>query len=896
MAKISLRVYTKEIENLIDRGQTDEAIAHCKYVLKQFPKHIDTYRLLGKAYLESRRYTEASDIFRRLLSVIPDDFVANLGMSIIKEDENNLDSAIWHMERAFEFQPSNPAIQNELQRLRSRRDGIEPPKVRLTRGALVRMYERGELYPQAIAEIKAALTEDPKRIDLLVTLARVYYLANQKVEAIETCIRLVSKLPFCFEANRILADILPSTARAEDAHVYRQRLNALDPYSAFLSEGITTSNLVSDNAVLVERLDWQPTQSETQPQWAQAVGVTLDDQYGLPSIIEDFFDQNTGVTGEPQDVSANVDLLESQGSLAQTPVMPENEEIIPDWMSNAGWALAHETTAEETIGAPQEEGVGREKEKELSPAEIPDWLQSLAPSDSNPPFPPEDEQQRLDILDSILPVSESSEKSDLEKEAPASQLLQDSVADAVSSPPFDEGSADQSMEEAMDNTSPFENLPQDEEGLPDWLKDLASEEKDEEGQGADLFSEQEPETSQKAAEPSELDEAMAWLESLAARQGAGDETLTIPPELRKDSPPDWVIDAASEMEQTIAAEEALPLSEKTETDAASVPLPTTEPESPASEAPNQEIEAIAAPPLPAVEDETAFSWLESLAARQGADENTLIEKSDSHSTTPPSWVTESSLLETGEPEPSERDSDNTYDEIPKTYTDADQLPEELPEWLKDIEQPAASDELTSSIPDWLKETESQAPADANWISEAEIVSPPAEREEQPTPVVDELPAWLKGLDDQLPAAELDLHPESPSPNTSDQVDAQDLGLEETIQSQDSLEIPESNATQEPPAAEIPIANVPEPPPDGAGDIENARQLLESGQIEAALEMYNRLIENHSSLEEIIKHLQEALYRHPVDIGLWQSFGDALAKTNRLQEALDAYTKAEELLK
>ncbi len=57
-------------------------------------------------------------------------------------------------------------IQDELRRLYGRRDGVEPPKLRLTRGALVRMYARGDLYRQAIAEAKAALAEDNQRIDI----------------------------------------------------------------------------------------------------------------------------------------------------------------------------------------------------------------------------------------------------------------------------------------------------------------------------------------------------------------------------------------------------------------------------------------------------------------------------------------------------------------------------------------------------------------------------------------------------------------------------------------------------------------------------------------------------------------------------------------------------------
>ena len=140
MAKISLRMYNREIEGLVEQGQRlDEAIAHCRHILQTFPKHLETYRLLGKAYLEAKRYEQAVDIFQRVLVAAPEDFVAHVGMSIIADDKGKLDDAIWHMERAFEVQPSNAAIQGELQRLFGRRDGVEPPKIRLTRGALAHM-------------------------------------------------------------------------------------------------------------------------------------------------------------------------------------------------------------------------------------------------------------------------------------------------------------------------------------------------------------------------------------------------------------------------------------------------------------------------------------------------------------------------------------------------------------------------------------------------------------------------------------------------------------------------------------------------------------------------------------------------------------------------------------
>jgi tetratricopeptide (TPR) repeat protein len=229
----------REIESLIDSGQYEETVAHCRYILQTFAKHIDTYRLLGKVFLESKQFSNAADILQRVLSAVPDDFVSQLGMSIIREDEGNLDAAIWHMERAFESKPANKAIQEELRRLFGRRDGVEPPKIRLTRGALARMYSKGNLYDQAIAELRGALSEDPQRPDLLLLLAQMNYLTGNRVEAVETSSNLLKKFPYCLVANRILALILPHTDRSEDAKVYQQRAIALD----LLKESGTMNNI-----------------------------------------------------------------------------------------------------------------------------------------------------------------------------------------------------------------------------------------------------------------------------------------------------------------------------------------------------------------------------------------------------------------------------------------------------------------------------------------------------------------------------------------------------------------------------------------------------------------------------------------------------------------------------
>ena len=286
MAALSLREYVQKIENLIENNEVDQAVAHCKYILKMYPKHIDSYRLLGKAFLEKQKFGDASDIFQRVLSSIPDDFISHIGMSIIREDENNLDASIWHMERAFEVQPSNKAVQDELRRLYTKRDGVAPPKIRLTRGALVRMYVRGELYDQAIGEITTTLDEDPNRIDLEVILSKIYFLLGQKVEATEICSNVISKLPYCFEANKILTEILPGTTREEDQKIFRQRVIDLDPYFEFTSDEIQSTSDVPDSKIMIDYFEWDPfSDVNNQTDWTKSIGLSIENENSLEKDI-----------------------------------------------------------------------------------------------------------------------------------------------------------------------------------------------------------------------------------------------------------------------------------------------------------------------------------------------------------------------------------------------------------------------------------------------------------------------------------------------------------------------------------------------------------------------------------------------------------------------------------
>jgi len=76
----------------------------------------------------------------------------------------------------------------------------------------------------------------------------------------------------------------------------------------------------------------------------------------------------------------------------------------------------------------------------------------------------------------------------------------------------------------------------------------------------------------------------------------------------------------------------------------------------------------------------------------------------------------------------------------------------------------------------------------------------------------------------------------------------------------------------------------------------AQNELTRSNIPAALEYYGKLIKKGKMLDEIIFDLREALYRYPVEVSIHQTLGDAYMRANRLQDALDSYTQAEELLR
>jgi tetratricopeptide (TPR) repeat protein len=762
MASLSLRAYLQKIENLIDRGQTEEAIAHCKHILKKFPKHVDTYRLLGKAYLEMQRFQEASDVLQRVLSVFPDDFVSQIGLSIIHEDSSNMDEAIWHMERAFEIQPSNNAVQEELKRLYGKRDGVVPPKILLTRGALVRMYVRGEAYPQAIAEGIAALNEDPQRNDIEILLAKSYLRTNQINEAFNLCQKILNILPYSFEANQLIAEIHILSKQSDQSEPFLERIRMLDPYAAFVNENTPTSNKVDENAIVIDEMDFSEIAMNGMIQKSEENDLLFDDS---------FDDTEFGQIG-----------------------IPESKDMAPKQEPDLSWLTESETEKEEPVPQafmsqrfePYPEQDQIEPEEEIIPTppvkapkqeavSIPEFLQSISPNQTAIPEPakssisiePQLPKEKISTVNSpIEPVESESSISQINMES-------DDLPDWLKE--LDQETKQSDIELDLENEidSLFSKDGDLETSVPDISLSEDAKIDDEEDFTARFLADLENETqhpgktrmfSMTAELPQEADNSFELSNESEPSQSdssamSANAPIDMPSEATEASTdiPDWL----KELDERTSDFRL----DKDEFQPAQTAQFHTQQfrESVMSQDDNYDddlstLNLSGSTKIESDSEEDAFAWLESLAAKQGVDESSLLSNEDERPDAPPEWILQES-------DQTQADTGNGFSELKMNEipsVEAFNVVEEEPVTISKLEKEFPESEITEPVIEneqensstWIDEFQSIPPANDTQIQSSEnevaeqIQAPQQETYITPPQTPEEIPDWLKELEEQ----------------------------------------------------------------------------------------------------------------------------------------------------
>lgn len=956
---ISLRAYNREIEKLIEGGSYTEAIKHCKHILRVFPKCISAYRNLARALLEKHEYLEAKDVFARVLAVFPDDFVAHIGLSIINESEGNLNAAIWHMELAYDLQPSNPAITEELRRLFGRRDGVMPPKIRVTRGALIRIYARGELYHQAISECQSALAEDPQRVDLEVMLAQMYYASGELMESAETCAQILTRLPFCYEANRLMALILPQISQQSDTSIFTRRLAELDPYHRALDSIEMSIAEVPEDAVTLEYLQESPEPENPEAiSWSQ--NMQLENEYStftdsqtspglkpgdqaIKNLVEPEMDDSYQEPGllfddEPESPVDNSDQISPE----QEKVSPFLMEDLPEWMRNAGW-IRKEGNSENEL-----DNSSATKENESSPVQS-SYLE-LHETHRGEEF--EVNTHAGDETD------ETSEIGDQDEHFLPSSLLNHDTGQfeteiqskdhhfAVESqnPTPIRGESGELMSSDQDKKNEDEWLNQlrggsssneDKNDLPDWLKDFESESEQPLDENVDI-----PEWL-KSLEPTEAENALLPEENPA--EETGEEESAVLSEEESES----AIASTSYLFTKTFNEEETGSESLGGADSTQI-LPSTpeksEEEQPAVEQPSQ-------PGMDATEGLPA--WVRNVLKRTAPAEEPVqahqvdnipaeqapasVESVESQPLIPEEEarpVEEVHFSETVPPPiPAMEEtggvaeiSESPIQEIPSVPASEGAISEdtsqELLDWLRGFGEEEHAQEAPAVVEEKPVETEitEEVTGETALDRLGEFVAPEPEIHniaeaisEEPVPPVQVTPVTKSEFQaEPIAQPEESGHEEEQPPSLAEswvaevnEPEAAESGLSEQI------EMAEEPMHEEAvPASEtLEVAEASEPAKVGEGipvstpsassevsdPIDAAISAIEQGNIQLALIDFDNALREGSNLPSLIEALKNSVSFYQSETDLWQLLGDAYARNNQFEEAFSTYDRAESIL-
>ncbi len=389
MSEISLKAYFSKLESALNDKAADEVIQHCRHILRSFPKNVTAYRLLGGGLLELGRYEEAGAALQRVLSVLPDDYAAHLGLSEAYTGQNRADDAIWHLERAFEQNPNNTRLIERLRGLYRRFRKGENVKIQMTSAAVARQQLRNRQYDAAISTLRGTLQRYPDRVDLKLLLTRALWETGATFDAADMAVEVLTTLPNCLEANRLMTELWLSEDRPSDAQVYLNRIEAVDPYLAYeLVQGETPP----DDAFRLNELDYrQAAQRElvdNRPDWLQGISGEISGGLDEPERASGW--ESALLAGSaaaaPQQERSLFDDLDTADALFNQSSEPEPDfdslfdapaaqQEIPDWMSGYSPSPSKPESVQSDFDALFDAPAARQ--------ETPDWMSgyALTPSD-----------------------------------------------------------------------------------------------------------------------------------------------------------------------------------------------------------------------------------------------------------------------------------------------------------------------------------------------------------------------------------------------------------------------------------------------------------------------------------------------------------------------------------
>ncbi|NTW44283.1 MAG: hypothetical protein HGB14_07585, partial [Anaerolineaceae bacterium] len=264
----------------------------------------------------------------------------------------------------------------------------------------------------------------------------------------------------------------------------------------------------------------------------------------------------------------------------------------------------------------------------------------------------------------------------------------------------------------------------------------------------------------------------------------------------------------------------------------------------------------------------ALAWMESLAAKHGAEENTLYTKPEDREEEPPDWINAF-----------QDETENDIDQEKASETSlSDNLLSDLdmtPSWLQELHlETSGHDEVPDEMIEGLQEffessdekeinLEVQSDISKSLPGDLQIMEEVSEKEES----VDELAGMEIHLESEMMDTEPPIYESEEKVSVGHELESYPK-IQEPINSEELI----SETLEEEPIS-IPELSV---------DLADAKIALSKGNIDDAVSIFSEHIKSNSSLDEIISELKNSLdHYYPIDISLWQTLGDAYFKKNQL---------------
>ncbi len=347
MAATSLRAYQNQLDDLLQQERFEEVIAHARHILKSFPKNLRAYGQLGRALQAEGRWEEAVGVLRRALGAAPGEFDTHSILAQCYQQLGQADRAIWHAERALDQKPGDSATTGLIRELYREHRGEQIERMQLTAGALAQQQIRNNLLHAALDTLAEALERRPNRIDLQLLRARTLWLDGQRMDAAESAVDILERLPYAIDANRIMTELWLAEQRPSDAQVYLRRIEDLNPY---LAHQLASGEPGPDDLRTLETLDYsaisQREQTIVNPEWLQNLGDESaadgdgDESGGLGAL---FGLEDAAPADATGDVTAGLDDLLTEDeveALFRELVTGETVAAVSAWQDDHGASVA----------------------------------------------------------------------------------------------------------------------------------------------------------------------------------------------------------------------------------------------------------------------------------------------------------------------------------------------------------------------------------------------------------------------------------------------------------------------------------------------------------------------------------------------------------------------------